>query len=214
MDNLAEIVKLFYSQHYPRAYDAGSLISAASIQESTAWPFHIHGLDHESLEELEEDGVDELTYQCIQVIESFDLELFHFLLRDFRDDRWRSRSKLPEAMIADVERDAENLEIELSSKILETYELYRNSGWAYPYPFRMTIRDQDVLGIRVVRDGSDGLLELFDSHGERLGSAYTRGAVGIAWRELDDLIPAPPEYDPPLSPPEYYPPICPPELES
>lgn len=202
MSNLSELTKLFYSQGYLNIYDDGEPINIDSSQINTEWVFYIHGIDHESLDELEEeDAVDEEIYHLMQLRHSFSLESFHRLLRDFRNNRWSSRGKLPEAMMSDAERESGNSEIYLSETILNTYSLYCNSGWAYPYPFRMTINEHDILGIRVVRDGSDGLLEIFDLQGKRIASAYT-SSTGIAWRPISILLPSPPEDELPLVPPD------------
>ncbi|MFN6474789.1 hypothetical protein [Nostoc sp. DedQUE07] len=192
MSNFAETVKHFYSQGYPRVYDQGQLLNIESLRMFQPTSFHVHGLALPRVENLnqEEFGcVDDYDKWVRQVRFSFHLEGIERWLYDMQDSS---------ALIA-------------PDSFWEAYNFYKNTIEAADigsvFGLRITIQGEDTLAVRVITDGSDGWLEVFDRLGNNLGAARTLGCrvppgSGIAWRATNvirEYVRKKPRFPPELS---------------
>ncbi|MBN4003050.1 hypothetical protein [Nostoc sp. LPT] len=193
MSNFAETVKHFYSQGYPRVYDQGQLLNIESLRIFQPTSFHVHGLVLPRVENLNQEefgSVDDYDQWVRQVRFSFHLEGIERWLYDMRK--------------------SSALEIAPDS-FWEAYNFYKNTIEAADigsvFGLRITIQGEDTLAVRVITDGSDGWLEVFDGLGNNLGAARTLGwcvppGSGIAWRATNvirEYVRKKPRFPPELS---------------
>ena len=192
MSNFAETVKHFYSQGYPRVYDRGELLNIESLPIFQPRSFHVHGLALPRVENLNQEefgSVDDYDQWVRQVRFSFHLEGIEIWLYDMQNSS---------ALIA-------------PDTFWEAYNFYKNTIEAADigsvFGLRITIQGEDTLAVRVITDGSDGWLEVFDRLGNNLGAARTLGCrvppgSGIAWRATNvirEYVRKKPRFPPELS---------------
>ncbi|MDZ7965009.1 MAG: hypothetical protein RM368_08525 [Nostoc sp. DedSLP03] len=192
MSNFAETVKHFYFQGYPRVYDQGQLLNIESLRMFQPTSFHVHGLALPRVENLNQEefgSVDDYDKWVRQVRFSFHLEGIEIWLYDMQNSS---------ALIA-------------PDSFWEAYNFYKNTIEAADigsvFGLRITIQGEDTLAVRVITDGSDGWLEVFDRLGNNLGAARTLGCrvppgSGIAWRATNvirEYIRKKPRFPPELS---------------
>ncbi len=75
---------------------------------------------------------------------------------------------------------------EIPQNVLDIYDFYLKHGDTSCSISKVKVKENDTCAIRVITDGSDGWLEIFDEQGESLGTARTYLEV-ISWQKPNIL---------------------------
>ncbi|MGL5807072.1 MAG: hypothetical protein ACRC2R_06785 [Xenococcaceae cyanobacterium] len=182
MSNTIDIIKLFYSQ--------GHQINIELLQPIKELSFCVKSLSFRESQES---------------MDSFILEDIPSYIRE-NGLNFHVSKVVPTNYKQNHNVSANNLESifnQLPNSFWESYSFYYTkvsmADFGSVCAFRLIIKEQNTIAVRVTTDGDDGWLEIYDDRGKNLGAARTNTS-SIAWRELKWIRTQFPAYPPEIEP--------------